>query len=78
MCPVTHTTHDEPSENAVMRSVELTKIFASGATDAVAFRNVSISAERGEFVTIVGSYGAEKLDSIVIVGGKESQTFLHP
>lgn len=48
---------------------ELTKIYPVGAQEITAVSNVSLSIERGEFVSIVGHSGSGKTTLISIIGG---------
>jgi putative ABC transport system ATP-binding protein len=58
----------------MLRATNVTKTFGTGRTEVTAVDGVSLSAERGEFVTIVGRSGSGKSTLMNLLGGLEKPT----
>ncbi len=46
--------------NPIIRTVNLTKVYASGNVDTVALRDINLTVQEGEFVSIMGPSGCGK------------------
>jgi macrolide transport system ATP-binding/permease protein len=54
--------------DAVVRLIDLTRIFQLGDTEVRALQGVSVSVDRGEFVAIMGSSGSGKSTMMNVIG----------
>lgn len=53
---------------------DLRKVYGRGETEVVALDNVSISVEKGDFMTIVGTSGSGKSTLLHMIGGLDNPT----
>ncbi len=58
----------------LIRTEELTKLYTTGETELRALDNVSLSIERGEFVSVVGTSGSGKSTLLHLLGGLDIPT----
>ena len=54
---------------AIIQAEKVAKVYRIGKVDVPALRGVSLSVERGEFVSIVGPSGSGKSTLFYILGG---------
>ena len=59
---------------AILQVEALTKIYGSGETAVTALDHVSFSAEKGEFIAIVGASGSGKSTLMNLIGGIDKPT----
>lgn len=58
----------------ILRVQNLTKIYGSGASQVMALDNVSFTAQKGEFIAIIGPSGSGKSTLLHILGGVDRPT----
>lgn len=58
----------------IFRTMGLTKVYRSGATQVHALRGVDFQAAQGEFIVILGPSGSGKSTFLNIVGGLDTAT----
>ncbi len=61
-------------ETALLRAVNLTKIYSGRAEEVVVFRDLNFEIARGEMVAIVGESGAGKSTLLHLLGGLDRPT----
>jgi len=61
-------------ETALLRAVNLTKIYSGRAEEVVVFRDLNFEIARGEMVAIVGESGAGKSTLLHLLGGLDRLT----
>ncbi|MDR2357256.1 MAG: ABC transporter ATP-binding protein [Oscillospiraceae bacterium] len=59
---------------AILQVKELTKIYGRGDTSVAALAGVSFSAEKGEFIAVVGASGSGKSTLMHLIGGVDRPT----
>jgi len=59
---------------AIIQAEKVAKVYRIGKVDVPALRGVSLSVERGEFVSIVGPSGSGKSTLFYILGGLTGHT----
>jgi putative ABC transport system ATP-binding protein len=74
MSLVGHTVQDRSTENVVLRTENLTKVFNSSVVKVVALKNVNISVSKGEFVSIIGPSGGGKSTLLNLLGALDRPT----
>lgn len=65
---------DGSTNNVVLQTVKLTKVFNSSVVRVVALKDVNISVRRGEFVAIVGPSGSGKSTLLNLLGALDRPT----
>lgn len=63
-----------PDRRPVIRATGLGKVYRNGALEVHALRGVDFTAERGEFVVILGPSGSGKSTFLNIIGGLDQAT----
>ena len=58
----------------ILETHDLRKVYGRGETEVVALDNVSISVEKGDFMTIVGTSGSGKSTLLHMIGGLDNPT----
>ena len=53
----------------ILRTENLTKIYRNGENTVTAINNLSISVNKGEFISIIGSSGSGKSTLLHLIGG---------
>jgi ABC-type lipoprotein export system ATPase subunit len=57
-----------------IRTEDLTKVYRSGDSDLVVFRNLNLEVARGESLALVGESGAGKSTLLHLIGGLDRPT----
>ena len=65
---------DRSTDNVVLQTVNLTKVFNSSVVKVVALKDVNISVRKGEFVSIVGPSGSGKSTLLNLLGALDRPT----
>jgi len=65
---------DRSTDNIVLQTVNLTKVFNSSVVKVVALKDVNISVRKGEFVSIVGPSGSGKSTLLNLLGALDRPT----
>lgn len=65
---------DISSDNVVLQTVSLTKVFNSSFVKVVALKDINISVRKGEFVSIVGPSGSGKSTLLNLIGALDRPT----
>ncbi len=60
--------------DAVLRTVDITKVLRVGEVEVQALRGVSIEVQRGEFMGIIGPSGSGKSTLLGLIGGLDTPT----
>jgi lipoprotein-releasing system ATP-binding protein len=63
-----------PDEIALLRAVNLTKIYSGRAEEIVVFRDLNLEVARGEMIAITGASGAGKSTLLHLLGGLDRPT----
>ena len=58
----------------ILRVENLRKVYGKGETEVVALDNISFTAEKGEFVAIIGASGSGKSTLLHLIGGVDKPT----
>jgi lipoprotein-releasing system ATP-binding protein len=66
--------HTQKYEAALLRAVNLTKIYSGRAEEVVVFRDLNFEVTRGEMVAVVGESGAGKSTLLHLLGGLDRPT----
>lgn len=65
---------DRSTDNVVLQTVNLTKVFNSSVVKVVALKDVNISVRKGEFVSIIGPSGSGKSTLLNLIGALDRPT----
>jgi len=65
---------DRSTDNVVLQTVNLTKVFNSSVVKVVALKDVNLSVRKGEFVSIIGPSGSGKSTLLNLIGALDRPT----
>ena len=63
-----------PTQDAVFRATDLTKVYRTGDVEVVALQGVTLEIGRGEFIVLLGASGSGKSTLLNILGGLDVPT----
>ena len=63
-----------PTQDAVFRATDLTKVYRTGEVEVVALQGVTLETGRGEFIVLLGASGSGKSTRLNILGGLDVPT----